>query len=182
MPTRLPEFERLLAGSEQKLELLEGEVVAFVGGSVAHGILCSRLHALISSATNASCQAFTSDVAVRINDRATYVFPDVSRTCERLDADAGFISAPDLIVEVISPDSKSRDRGEKLDAYQSIPSVMEYLLVDSRRVWVCVFRRMAGGFWTETTYELGETAELRTVGASIDVAELYAGTGRVLSS
>jgi hypothetical protein len=41
---------------------------------------------------------------------------------------------------------------------------------------------MAGGFWTETTYGLGETAELRTVGASIDVAELYAGTGRVLSS
>jgi Uma2 family endonuclease len=181
-PTRMPEFEKLLARSEQKLELLEGEVVAFAGGSVAHGILCSRLHAIINGVTKSPCQAFTSDVAVRINDRATYVFPDVSRTCEQLDADARFISAPDLIVEVISPDSKSRDRGEKLDAYQSIPSVMEYLLVDSRRVWVCVFRRMAGGFWTETTYGLGEIAELRTVGASIDVAELYAGTGRVLSS
>jgi Uma2 family endonuclease len=178
----MPEFEKLLARSEQKLELLEGEVVAFAGGSVAHGILCSRLHALINGVTKSPCQAFTSDVAVRINDRATYVFPDVSRTCEQLDGDARFISAPDLIVEVISPDSKSRDRGEKLDAYQSIPSVMEYLLVDSRRVWVCVFRRMAGGFWTETTYGLSETVELRTVGASIDVAELYAGTGRVLSS
>ena len=181
-PTRLPEFEKLLAGSEHKLELLEGEVVAVAGGSVAHGILCSRLHALISSATKDPCQAFTSDVAVRINDRATYVFPDVSRTCEKLDADARFISAPDLIVEVISPDSKARDRGEKLDAYQSIPSVMEYLLVDSRRVWVCVFRRMVGGFWTETTYGLGEIVELRTADASIDVAELYSGTGRVLSS
>ncbi len=142
--------------------------------------LCSRLHTVVSNATKPPCQAFTSDVAVRANDRATYVFPDVSRTCEQLDADARYISAPDLVVEVISPDSKARDRGEKLDAYQNIPSVMEYLLVDSRRVWVCVFRRMAGGFWTETTYGIGEMVELRTAGVAIDVAELYAGTGRVL--
>ena len=180
--TSLPAFEELLATSDQKLELLEGEVVAFAGGSVAHGILCSRLHKAIANATKEPCQAFTSDVAVRVADRMTYVFPDVSRTCEKLDANAACIAAPDLVVEVISPESKGRDRGEKLDAYQSIPSVMEYLLVDSRRVWVCVFRRMAGGVWTETTYGLGETVELRTVGVTIDVADLYAGTGRVLSA
>ncbi|HEX3467422.1 MAG TPA: Uma2 family endonuclease [Candidatus Elarobacter sp.] len=180
--TSTDEFVKLLATSEQKLELIEGEVVAFAGGSVAHGILCSRLHALVSGATKPPCQAFTSDVALRINQRTTYVFPDVSRTCEHLDADARFISAPDLVIEVISPDSKARDRGEKLDAYQSIPSVMEYMLVDSRRVWVCVFRRMGGDVWTETTYGLGETVELRAAGVSIDVADLYAGTGRVLSA
>jgi Uma2 family endonuclease len=181
-PTSIADFEGLLEASDQKLELLEGEVVAFAGGSVAHGMLCSRLHKAVANATQAPCHAFTSDVAVRVTDRVTYVFPDVSRTCEQLDANATAIAAPDLVIEVISPESKARDRGEKLDAYQSIPSVMEYMLVDSRRVWVCVFRRMAGGFWTETTYGIGETVELRTVGVSIDVAELYAGTGRVLST
>ena len=180
--TSIAEFEKLLATSDQKLELLEGEVVAFAGGSIAHGMLCSRLHNAVSTATKRPCHTFASDVAVLLADRATYVFPDVSRTCEALDANAMHITAPDLVVEVISPESKARDRGEKLDAYQNIPSVMEYLLVDSRRVWVCVFRRMAGGFWTETTYGIGETVELRTAGVSIDVAELYAGTGRVLST
>jgi Uma2 family endonuclease len=180
--TSIAEFEKLLAASEQKLELLDGEVVAFAGGSIAHGMLCSRLHNAVSTATKPPCQTFTSDVAVLLADRSTYVFPDVSRTCEPLDANAMSISAPDLVVEVISPESKARDRGEKLDAYQSIPSVMEYLLVDSRRVWVCLFRRMAGGFWTETTYGIDETVELRMAGVSIDVAALYAGTGRVLST
>jgi Uma2 family endonuclease len=136
----------------------------------------------VSTATKPPCQTFTSDVAVRLADRRTYVFPDVSCTREPLDANAMHISAPDLVIEVISPDSKARDRGEKLDAYQSIPSVMEYLLVDSRRVWACLFRRMVGGFWTETTYDIDETVELRTAGVSIGVAELYAGTGRVLST
>jgi Uma2 family endonuclease len=178
----IADFEQLLASSEQKLELLEGEVLAFAGGSVAHGMLCSVLHTAVSNATKPPCHTFTSDVAVRLADRSTYVFPDVSRTCEELDASANHIIAPDLVIEVISPDSKARDRGEKLDAYQSIPSVMEYLLVDSRRVWVCVFRRMAGGFWTETTYGLGETVELRTADVTVDVGRLYAGTGRVLST
>ena len=179
--TDLAEFLKLLSNSERKLELIEGEVVAFAGGSVAHGILCSRLHTKISLATKPPCQAFTSDVAIRLNDRATYVFPDVSRTCEPLDTNARWIQAPDFVAEVISPESKERDRSEKLDAYQSIPSVLEYLLVDSRRVWVCVFRRMAGGFWTETTYGAEECFDLRSVAVTIDVKELYAGTGRVLS-
>ena len=171
------EFEKLLATSEQELELLDGEVVAFAGGSIAHGMLCSRLHYAMGTSTKPPRHTFPSDVAVRLADRSTYVFPDVSRTCEPLDANTMHISAPDLVVEVISPESKARDCGEKLDAYQSMPSVMEYLLVDSRRVWVCLFRRTAGGFWTEMTYGTDEAVELRTAGVSIDVAELYAGTG-----
>ena len=180
--TTLAEFEVLLAASEPKLELLEGEVVAFAVGSIAHGILCSRLHAAISAATKPPYEVFTSDVAVRFSNRATYVFPDVSQTREQLDLGARFITAPDLVVEVISLESEARDRGEKLDAYQSIPSVMEYLLVDSRRTWVCLFRRMAGAVWTETTYGLGEVVDLRTVGVTLSIDELYAGTGRVLST
>jgi Putative restriction endonuclease len=123
-PTSIREFEGLLAASEQKLELLEGQVVAFAGGSVAHGMLVSRLHKAVANATQPPCNAFTSDVAVRVDDRGTYVFPDVSRTCEKLDAGATYIVAPDLVIEVISPDSKDRDRSEKLDAYQSLSSVM----------------------------------------------------------
>ncbi len=181
-PTSVAEFEALLRQSKQKLELVEGQVLAFAGGSVAHGILCTRLVSAIAAATKPPCQTFTSDVALRLAERATHVFPDVSHTCEALDPGATSIVAPDLVVEVISPESKARDRGEKLDAYQSLPSVMEYVLVDSRRVWISVFRRMAGGVWTETTYGLDEQVELRTVGVTIDIAELYAGTGRVLSS
>ena len=94
--TSVAEFEKLLAASEQKLELLEGEVVAFAGGFVAHGMLCSRLHSAISAATKSPCHAFTSDVAVLLAERGTYVFPDVSRTCEPLDANAMHITAPIL--------------------------------------------------------------------------------------
>ena len=176
------DFQSLLERSADKLELLEGEVLAFAGGSVAHGILCTRLVAAVNAATKLPCQTFTSDVAVRAESRASYMFPDVSHTCESLDPSATAIVAPDLVIEVISPESKTRDRSEKLDAYRSIPSVMEYVLVDSRRVWVCVYRRMPGGVWTDAVYGIDETVDIHTVGISIPVAHLYAGTGRLLST
>jgi Uma2 family endonuclease len=181
-PMTLTDFESLLQGSSEKLELLEGEVLAFAGGSIAHGMLCTRLVTAIDSATKPPCQTFTSDVAVRIADRTTYVYPDVSHTCEELDANATAIVAPDLVIEVISPESKTRDRSEKLDAYRSIASVREYVLVDARRVWVCIYRRQPGNVWTDTVYGSDETIDIHTVGIRIVVAELYAGTGRLLSA
>ena len=176
------DFETFLRRSADKLELLEGEVLAYAGGSVAHGILCTRLVAAVNAATMPPCQTFTSDIAVRAERWSSYMFPDVSHTCERLDPTATAIVAPDLVIEVISPESKSRDRSEKLDAYRGIPSVMEYVLVDSRRVWVCVYRRMPGGVWTDAVYGIDETVDIHTVGINIPVAQLYAGTGRLLGT
>ncbi|HTW84306.1 MAG TPA: Uma2 family endonuclease [Candidatus Sulfotelmatobacter sp.] len=179
-PLDLATFEELLARSETKLELLEGEVVAFAGGSIAHAVLTSRLHAAVAGVAATGCQAFTSDVAVRLQDARTYVFPDVSYTCEPLDPQATAIVAPVLVIEVISPDSKTRDRVEKLDAYQSIPSLQEYVLVDSRRVWTCVYRRFAST-WTETVLNsLEDTLELHAPSVAIPLATLYAGTARIL--
>jgi Uma2 family endonuclease len=181
-PMSITDFETLLEQSADKLELVEGDVLAFARGSVAHGILCTRLVAAVNAATTPPCQTFTSDVAVRAESRVSYMFSDVSHTCERLDPSATAIVAPDLVIEVISPESKTRDRSEKLDAYRSIPSVMEYVLVDSRRVWVCVYRRMPGGVWTDAVYGIDETVDIHTVGISIPVAQLYAETGRLLST
>ena len=48
---------------------------------------------------------------------------------------------PTCIVEVLSRSTAAVDRGEKFDEYRTIPTLQEYILVDSRRRWVEVFRR-----------------------------------------
>jgi hypothetical protein len=73
--TSLEEFERLLAASDQKLELVGGDVLLFAGGSVAHGILCARLVSAVHAASRPTCHTLTSDVAVRIDTAGSYVFP-----------------------------------------------------------------------------------------------------------
>jgi len=61
------------------------------------------------------------------------VIPDGLVTCEDLDLNETFIVAPKLVVEVLSPESINLDRVTKLDIYRAIPSIHEYLMVDSRR-------------------------------------------------
>jgi hypothetical protein len=82
--------------------------------------------------------------------------------------------------EVISPESQARDRMEKFDVYTSIASVMEYVLVDSRKIWVHLHRRGPAGVWTEATYGPGQRFDLMTVELVLDMDTLYAGTGRLI--
>jgi Uma2 family endonuclease len=43
---------------------------------------------------------------------------------------------PVLLVEVLSDSTESYDRGRKFGFYRSIPSLREYILVDSQRITV----------------------------------------------
>lgn len=69
-----------------------------------------------------------------------FYYPDVMTVCENIDPDALFQTQPALLVEVLSSSTESRDRLEKLVAYQSIPSVIEYALVSQDKVFIDVYR------------------------------------------
>ncbi len=176
-PVSIAEYLEILAASETKLELIDGEILAFAGGTTTHGILCTRIVNVLSAAAAEGCFVFTSDMAVELVDASTYVFPDASYTCEKLDPDAERIVAPILVVEVISRGSEHRDRVTKLDGYQKIPSIREYVMIDSRRQWVCVYRRF-DLMWTQTIYLADETIELFSIDVKLRMIDLYAGTGR----
>jgi hypothetical protein len=58
---------------------------------------------------------------------------------------------------------------------------MEYILVEPRRVWAGVYRRMPGGVWTEAVYDIDETLDIRTVRISIPVARCTPERGRLVN-
>ena len=70
----------------------------------------------------------------------TVVQPDIVVVCDRgkLD-DRGCIGAPDLIVEVLSPESARRDMKEKFAVYERV-GVKEYWVVDPTAKTAMVFR------------------------------------------
>jgi Uma2 family endonuclease len=176
----IEEFLPILRASDVKLELIDGAIMGFAGGTAAHSILSTRIVSILGSVAKKGCQVFNSDMAIQRADAPTYMFPDASYTCEAFDPDTTRIIAPILVVEVISPESAVRDRIEKLDTYQAMPTVQEYLLVDSRRIWACVYRRF-DRMWTETIYSLEDTIELFSLPVQITMADLYAGTGKIIA-
>ena len=68
-------------------------------------------------------------------------------TCDPRDATESLAKRhPALICEVLSESTEAYDRGGKFAAYRSPESLNEYLLIDSRRHAVEVFRRQPGGW------------------------------------
>ncbi len=83
-----------------------------------------------------------------------------------------FVNDARLIVEVLSPSTRQRDREFKRFAYQQLPGLREYLLVAQDRRQVMVYRRLPDG-WEQLTYGAGETMELDSIGLALPLSQIY---------
>jgi Uma2 family endonuclease len=122
-----------------------------------------------------SCAAFSSDLRVRIQATGRSTYPDVTVVCGKLERDAidaDAVTNPRVIVEVLSPSTESSDRG---DNWAHLDSLREYVLVSQSTARVEVFSRdEAQSGWLYRQYGAGQTVELRSLEASLDVDAIYA--------
>jgi Uma2 family endonuclease len=169
------EYRVLEKDSDIKHEYVAGEIYAMSGGTPAHARLAARVIALLSPQLRAGCTVYTSDLRVRIIETNLATYPDVSVICgppQLVAGDQEAVINPIVVVEVTSRSTERYDRGVKLAHYQLLPSVQEILLVSHREPRVTRYRRDGAG-WTEDDYRAGETADVRSVAARIDIDDLY---------
>ncbi|NER07356.1 MAG: Uma2 family endonuclease [Okeania sp. SIO3C4] len=84
-----------------------------------------------------------------------------------------FIQHPKVIVEVLSPSTTSYDRGDKFKYYRQVPSLQEYVLVDSESNSVEIYRRRDGKMWLCNYYEAGEAIALESIEFQCPIELLY---------
>ena len=121
---------------EGRYELASGEVIAMAPERVAHNLVKAEAWRALRDAVRdagLSCQVFADGMAVRI-DGSTVYEPDASLRCgPRLDDAAVEFCDPVLVVEVLSPSTRARDAGAKLEDYFRLPSVRHYLILRTDR-------------------------------------------------
>lgn len=165
--------------SPVKREYVDGFVYplhAQAGTTSKHGKIVANLMTMLHvAARKKGCWAFASDLRVRVFGGPKYYYPDVLVTCEDLPDDARYAEAPCLLVEVLSESTRATDLGDKVRAYQSLPSLQAYLLVDTEVRAVRLFAREGDG-WREGYWEGEGVVELPCVGVALSLAEIYAGT------
>lgn len=164
-------FERR---SATKHEFVDGQVYAMAGASFAHNVIVGNVvGALRGALESGTCYTLPSDMRVQTASRAYY--PDASVVCgppQFHDAGEDVLLNPSIIVEVLSDSTERVDRGEKLQAYTSMPSVTDYLLVASKRVRVEHFARAQS--WRPVVLGAGDRVALSTLKIELRVEELYA--------
>lgn len=122
----LPEGERA--------ELIDGRIYSMSPPSRKHQKITGELFGMIREyikSNNGSCEPYVAPFAVFLTaDDKNYVEPDISVICDskKLD-DRGCVGAPDWIIEIVSPGSRTMDYTTKLFKYRTA-RVREYWIVD----------------------------------------------------
>lgn len=163
--------------SPEKHEFIQGKVFAMAGASREHNLLVGNIVRLLGNAlVNRPCEAYPSDMKVRIPATGDYVYPDASALCGRPlfdDQEADILTNPQVIFEVLSDSTENFDRGEKFEEYKSIDSFKEYVLVSQEQVLVEHFIRQPDGSWTATSYKADDALELSSLRCKLAVNDLY---------
>jgi Uma2 family endonuclease len=171
-PEEYLEIDR--ASTDVKYEYMDGQMYAISGGTRNHGRIAMNLAAIVDAHLgDGPCRAYASDVRVQVAE-SKYYYPDLTVTCnpEDMSGDEDMIYFPRLVVEVLSPSTETRDRGEKFRAYQKCPSIEEYVLIRTEYQEVEIFNRQ-GDIWTYRRFEPGQDVELRSISLTIPLAVLY---------
>jgi Uma2 family endonuclease len=168
-------FER---GQIDKHEFADGRIVQLAGGSRNHALiganLVSSLHAQLRVQP---CSVFGSDMRVAIPRARRYVYPDASVACDDIafeDSDDDTLTNPVLIVEILSPSTERYDRGKKFQAYQTLGSFQEYLLIAQDAVLIEHFVRRSDTLWTfEVVTDPDAVIALASIGCTLRVGDVY---------
>lgn len=163
------------AQARGRYERIEGEVVAMAPERGAHlrvkaAAWLALRHAI--AAAGVPCQALPDGATVEIGDGTDYE-PDAAVNCgEPMAAEATAIPNPVIVVEVLSPYTRSTDTGVKLADYFRVPSIQHYLIVHADRPAVIHHRRGDPGRIETKLLSEGKII-LDPPGISVEVADFY---------
>lgn len=170
------DYLALEASSNVKHEFLEGQIYGMAGGTPEHAALTAAVSGLLFAQVRAGrCRVHDADLRVRVLETGLATYPDVTIVCgprERDPEDQNAVTNPTLIVEVLSRSTEEYDRGDKFEHYKRIPSLRQYVLVPYREREIEVWTRTNDG-WEKSCSRPGERATLESIGAELDVNELY---------
>ena len=186
----------MIAYAEKKcftpLEYLERERAADYKSEYNHGVItlmpgASREHNCITFDTTSllgpqlkgsSCQGFSQDMRVRVPLCDRYFYPDivvVRNEPQFEDATFDVLLNPRLVIEVLSPSTEHKDRGEKFDCYETLESLTDYVLISQTEPRIEHFSRLEDGVWRFVVARgVGATLALPAIGCSLRLADVYA--------
>lgn len=173
------EYLEMELKAEYKSQYVAGEIYAMAGAQPWHVRVTDNLIVMLNNRLRGrTCESFSSDMRVRVEEADIYTYPDVSALCGvpqfETDANPQSLLNPQVIFEVLSPSTEAFDRGDKFMRYRKLRSLKEYVLVASEQMQVEYFVRQPNGAWIMTDYSAPEhVIPLSSLGCELPLSEIY---------
>ncbi len=177
-PLSVEEYLAFERAADNKHEYDDGEIIAFAGASRQHNLVGGNtFRHLGNQLEGRPCEVYMTEMRVRVTP-TKYVYPDVAVVCgepEFADEEFDILLNPTVVIEVLSPSTESRDRGDKLQYYGALESVKDYLLIDQDRIRVDHYIKHSPSEWNLHVYtEAEDKIEIASIGCNLSVAAVYA--------
>lgn len=157
--------------SEEKHELVNGQVYAMAGSSENHDrISVNILRKFGNHLESSPCEPFTSDMKLK-TATGNFRYPDCMVICNKDDENQYYKTKPVILVEVLSRSTRKIDEKDKLIEYINIPTLQEYVLIEQDCVDITVYRKSDD--WHSVHYFLGETVHFESIDLTLSVEEIY---------
>lgn len=167
--------------SLEKHEFFKGEIFAMSGVSNRHNVIFSNLFTGIGMQLKGKpCKPYGSDMRIYVAENTLFTYPDISIICNEIvpaSMDEDTATLPTVLIEILSPSTRNYDRGDKFKLYRDIPTLKEFILVDSEAIAIEAFRLNQRGHWELEEYKsLSEIFTIPTLNVTLPVTDIYDGT------
>ncbi len=186
----IEEYLELENASQEKHEYFQGEIfplyrddnstgiTSMSGASFNHNLIFTNVFSLLGIKLKAkNCIPFGSDMRMNIPENTLFTYPDISVYCneiKHLAEDENTNLQPKVIIEILSPSTKIYDRGNKFKLYRDIPTLKEYILIDSESISVDAFYVNEKQNWElNERKQLQEKLTLVSMGFEIALTDIY---------
>ena len=128
---------------DERIELIDGIIYDMSAPYVVHQDLVGEISYVLQSyvkKNKGKCRVYVAPVDVQLDcDNKTMVQPDILVACQRDKfTRKNMLGAPDMVVEVLSPNTRKKDMTIKLKKYVEA-EVREYWIVDPDKETVIVY-------------------------------------------
>ena len=177
----LSEFLVWNAPGPCRWQLIDGEALEMAPTAWLHGAVHAEFIRLLGNHLVAVGGAWrviaAPGVVPMVRPEINFRIPDIGVTREPV-SDRQMIGTPCLLAEILSPSNEAETR-LNIEAFKTIPSVAEILLLRSSRIEGELFRRRSDGTWPAkpALLEADATLTLSSIGFTIPLAALHRTTG-----
>lgn len=155
---------------EGKHEFDSQRIVPTTGGSIAHQrIVANLVVTLLRLLDPAGLEPF-QEMRIRCGGKVRY--PDIAVWTGRVAQTLRTLTDALAIFEVLSDDTATTDRVDKLIDYALLPSLRSYVLLEQTAMAAALFQREPGGVWIASAHVEGALV-LPGLNITLPMAELY---------
>ena len=173
----MEEYLELDFETEAKYEFFDGQLVEISGVHYNHALIDGNILSAFYKKLAEQFEYWIRSMKIKVPALPPYRYPNFSisprKTEFEMIGNHQCLANPIIIGEIYSPETKDYDCGEKFEAYKSIESFREYLLVDQQQKFVTLHAKYDEEIWFQSECTEGETLRLESIEFELSVDDIY---------